>query len=345
MDRRKFKSCKNTVATVSKVVLLPLAICAFLGGCKTTAKETVEVQQVPSWFTSPPTSSYLVYGVGVASQQSDIQQLKLSAQESARLAIAKQLNVEIEASTTVLQNKDNNVFSYNVDEILYSKVPKIKLQGVKIEEEYISQDQKHAYALASFNRTEALMHTELEINNLDEQLSKYELNANSKSALLHQAMQAKTLLAKRSRLNEYHKQLGGGSLALPNKVLAKNREIGDFLASLTFNIETTHWDQESIRHQLAQSLSRQGLSIVSTEDADFKLSFEVNMDKVSKEGTHYIFADSSLTVLEKNQEKLHLSAQIKAASSYENIAHKNAVEKTAKALSDKLTLAIINNRI
>lgn len=346
MDRRKFKNFKREAGMASKRFVLPLCIALSLSACQSTKEAIAKEQTQPIWTTQQPTSEYLTYGVGSASHIANRTEAQLAAQESARLAIAKQLNVEIEGITQVTQSQSNGDFSYQVDEVLYSQVPSIKLQGVKIEEEFYSRQNNTAYALASFNKVESRMHTELDIRQLDEDIVKANISGLTNSEKLKDAMAIKRLIAKRRKANDYHRQLGGGSIATPQSVKDKDKILNDFLQSLTFSISSKLWGLENIRNQLAESLTKQGLTVVGdSQVADFQIDFSVDFQDVKRNNTYYVFANSSLILLENNKEKAHVSTQIKAASSFENMAKANAEEKSAKMLSKKLTMLIIDSKI
>ncbi|MCG9758627.1 MULTISPECIES: hypothetical protein [Pseudoalteromonas] len=346
MDRRKFKNFKSAAGMVSKRLALSLCILLGLSACQSTKQAIAKEDSLPNWTIQQPSSDYLVYGVGSASHIVDRTEAKLAAQEAARLAIAKQLNVEIEGTTQVAQSQANGDFSYRVDEILYSRVPSIQLQGINIEQEFYSSEQKTAYALASFNKVESRMHAELDIRQLDEEISNATISALTNSEKLKEAMAIKRLIAKRRKANEYHRQLGGGSIVIPTSVSDKNKMLNDFIQSLTFSISSKLWGQESIRNQLAESLTKQGLTVVGEkQSADFQIDFSVDFEDVKKNSTYYVFANSNLTLMENDKEKAHVSAQIKAASSFENMAKSNAEAKSAKMLSKKLAMLIIDSKI
>ncbi|WP_242441776.1 LPP20 family lipoprotein [Pseudoalteromonas piscicida] len=346
MDKRKFKNFKSAAGMASKRLAFPLCLLLSLSACQSTQQAEAKAESLPAWTSQQPSSEYLVYGVGSASHITNPTEAKLAAQESARLAIAKQLNVEIEGTTTVAQSQANGDFSYQVDEILYSKVPSIKLQGINIEDEFYSQQSNTAYALASFNKVESRMHAELDIRQLDEEITGARISGLSKSERLKEAMAIKRLVAKRRKANDYHRQLGGGSIATPRSVTDKDKMLNDFIQSVTFSISTQFWGQESIRNQLAESLTSQGLTVVGEgQAADFQIDFSVDFNDVKKNNTYYVFANSSLKLLENSKEKAHVSAQVKAASSFENMAKSNAEEKAAKILSKKLAMLIIDSKI
>ncbi|OHU87859.1 MULTISPECIES: LPP20 family lipoprotein [Pseudoalteromonas] len=326
---------------VSRLTSILCISTLMLSGCQTTATQPTEVAQ-PQWLTSTPSSDYLIYGVGIADSVGDKQNAKLAAQESARLALAKQLNVTIAAHTTVAQSATEKSMQYHVDELISSKVPNILLQGVKIEDEFWQNNT--AYALASFNRTEAVMQTELSIHALDEEIMQISLSKQSKSQRLKQAISLRTLAVKRQKLNDYLQMLQSPKLPLSNDVLSQLSLSEHVLNTLSFSIVADSSEHNNIRDMMASSLSSNGIQI-SKNNADFELAFRVNWQEVFKSGTHYSIAESFMVVKEQGMEKAHFNDKVKAASSYAQTAKHNAMQKLADKLSQQLAQFIVDGGV
>ncbi|WP_105168513.1 LPP20 family lipoprotein [Pseudoalteromonas sp. T1lg23B] len=322
---------------VSKLTGILCIGALLLSGCQSTA-QTPTTATKPAWLTTTPSSDYLIYGVGYADSVGDMQNAKLAAQESARLALAKQLNVTISAHTTVSQSATEKSMQYHVDELISSQVPNILLQGVKIEDEFWQNNT--AYALASFNRTEAIMQTELSINAVDEEIMQISLSDNSKSQRLKQAISVRTLAIKRQKLNDYLQMLQSPKLPLPTDVLSKLSRSAQVLNTLSFSIVADSSEHENIRDLMASSLTSNGIQI-SQSDADFELAFRVNWQQIVKSGTHYSIAESFMVVKEQGMEKAHFNDKVKAASSYAQTARNNAMQKLADKLSEQLAHFIV----
>ncbi|QTL35223.1 LPP20 family lipoprotein [Pseudoalteromonas viridis] len=328
----------------SKPLLATLLAAAILSGCSANNASQKPADTKPAWITAMPSSSYMIYGVGSAQNTGDLQQAKLAAHESARLALAKQLNVTISANTRIEQSATEKSMQFHVDELINSQVPDIHLQGVKIEDEYISADQQTAFALAAFNRTEAAMQTELTIRALDEDIAQFRLaTAGSKSQQLKQAVALKELLVKRSKQNRYLTQLQAAPIALSDAVRAKQDEADAIINSISFSIEGDTPAHRKVRDILAKALSSQGIK-VTTGEADFTLKFTVDWQDMNKANTFYSVAESYLVVIENGEEQAHFNTKVKAASGYKDTARSNAMTKLANKLGTQLAQFVVTGK-
>ena len=344
MDKRKFKSCRNVHVLASKSLFAALIGVSVLTGCQSNSASQSEVNVVPQWVTVAPTSSYLVYGVGTAQNTGDMQQAKLAAQESARLALAKQLNVTISANTTIKQQADDKSMTFHIDELIQSKVPSIQLQGVKIEDEYFNAQQQTAYALVAFNRTEAVMQTELSINSLDEEIAQFNLqHAGNKTLTLKRAVALKERVVKRGKLNQYLQMLQAAQVAMPVAARKQHALADDILNNISFSISADSDQHGKVRDMLARALTSQGIK-VTEQAADFELRFRVDWQDMSKLGTYYSLAESFLVITEAGEEKAHFNAKVKAASSFQDTAKSNAMGKLADKLGQQLAQFIISGK-
>ncbi|MBD1581306.1 LPP20 family lipoprotein [Pseudoalteromonas sp. S16_S37] len=320
---------------------LSAALCLSLvlaTGCQTTEKAP-PTPVTPSWVTATPHADYMIYGVGVADSVGDMQTAKLAAQESARLALAKQLNVTIAATTNIEQSANEKSMQYHIDEVINSQVPSILLQGVKIEEEF--QKDNTAYALASFNRTEAIMQTELSISGIDDTIRQTTLNAATKSQRLKQAIKIRRLVIERGKLNDYLQMLQSAKLPIPSEVQAQLASSEEVLNSLSFSITADSDRHSNIKDMVASALTGNGIQIVS-DNADFELSFRVDWQHIKKADTFYSIGESFLVVKENGREKAHFNGKVKAASSYSQTAKSNAMQKLGGKLSKQLAEFIVS---
>ncbi|KZN62361.1 LPP20 family lipoprotein [Pseudoalteromonas luteoviolacea] len=328
----------------SKSLLAALVSVAVLTGCKSNSASQTQVNVAPQWTSVTPTSNYLVYGVGTAQNTGDKQQAKLAAQESARLALAKQLNVTIAANTTIKQQADDKSMTFHIDELIQSKVPNIQLQGVKIEDEYFNTQQQTAYALAAFNRTEAVMQTELSINGLDDEISQFNLeHAGNKTLTLKRAVALKELVAKRDKLNQYLQMLQAPHVTVPNSVRTKQALADKILNNISFSIAADQSEHNKVRDLLARALTSQGIKITD-QGADFALQFRVDWQDMKKSGTYYSLAESFLVITEAGEEKAHFNAKVKAASSFKDTAKSNAMGKLADKLGQQLAEFVVSGK-
>ncbi|KZN60054.1 hypothetical protein N473_25360 [Pseudoalteromonas luteoviolacea CPMOR-1] len=328
----------------SKPLLATIIAAALLTGCQSNSASQVKQSATPQWVSVTPASSYMVYGVGSAQNTGDLQQAKLAAQESARLALAKQLNVTISANTTISQQADNKSMTFHIDEYIQSQVPNIQLQGVKIEDEYISADNRTLYALAAFNRTEAVMQTELSINAIDDEISHFQLSpTQSKSLAMKSAVALKELGVKRDKYNNYLQMLQAAHVSMPNTVRTKLELADALLNDISFSINADSKKHLKVRDMLAKALTTQGIK-VTHHNADFDLSFRVDWQDMEKSGTYYSLAESYLVVKEQGEEKAHFNAKVKAASSFKDTAKSNAMSKLADKLGQQLAQFVVTGK-
>lgn len=331
MARRKFKNIKNVRALVSKT---PIAACLsllMLSGCQSTTSTNELV--TPAWITQTPSAANVVYGVGQAQNYGNLQQAKNTAQESARIALAKQLNVVIAADTSIIQQAKNGTSKFKLNEIIRSQVPDIKLQGLQITEEY--QQGNTLYALAQFNKTNAIMQTELEIAGLDNQIGALNLNLPSKSQRLKSALQVKRLLAERNKKNDFLSMLQSQSILLSEPVFNKAKQAEEVIADLSFNLEMASDKESNLRDHLAKALTDQGLKI-STFRPDFTIKIRTDWQNINQDNTHFSHAQTFVSILENGEEKAHFNSKVKAASSYQSMAKNKAMDKIADQLAGQI---------
>jgi hypothetical protein len=334
MDKRKFKKYKRGQVLDSKNILACFVCVALTTACQSIKHKTRDTS-TPSWVTATPQSQTMIYGVGSAPVSNDTEQSKQAARESARLALAKQLNVIISADTTIKQTANNQSMQFLVDEVLKSNVPKIQLQGVKIEEEHSSNNT--VYALASFNRTEAIMQTELEINALDEAIKQTPLDNISKKILIKNAITLRNLALKRQSYNDYLVMLQSARLNKPSIIDDKLNLGEQKLNELTFSIAMADKKYPRLPSLIARGLSSNGLNVVG-DNADFNLIVSLEWQDIEKSGTFYNIVDGSLIVYEQNKEKAHYNIKVKSASSFKKNAESKAIDK----LGDKLANQVAN---
>ncbi|MFY8297745.1 hypothetical protein AAEU28_02950 [Pseudoalteromonas sp. SS15] len=331
MARRKFKNIKNVRALVSKA---PIAACLsllMLSGCQSTSSRTEPV--TPAWITQTPSAPNVVYGVGQAQNYGDLQQAKNTAIESARVALAKQLNVVITADTRIVQQASNGSSKFKLNELIRSQVPDLKLQGLRISEEF--QQGNTIYALAEFNKTNAIMQTELEISGIDSQIAGVSLTQPTKTQRLKSALRVKKLLAERIQKNEFLSMLQSQQVILSESVFYKAKQAEEVIADLSFNLEVTSEKESNLRDHLAKALTDQGLK-VSTFKPDFTIKIRTDWQNINQDSTHYSVAQTFVSIVEKGEERAHFNSKVKAASSYQSMAKNKAMDKIADNLAAQI---------
>lgn len=331
MARRKFKNIKNVRALVSKA---PIAACLsllMLSGCQSTSSRTKPV--TPAWITQTPSAPNVVYGVGQAQNYGDLQQAKNTAIESARVALAKQLNVVITADTRIVQQASNGSSKFKLNELIRSQVPDLKLQGLRISEEF--QQGNTIYALAEFNKTNAIMQTELEISGIDSQIAGVSLTQPTKTQRLKSALRVKKLLAERIQKNEFLSMLQSQQVILSESVFYKAKQAEEVIADLSFNLEVTSEKESNLRDHLAKALTDQGLK-VSTFKPDFTIKIRTDWQNINQDNTHYSVAQTFVSIVENGEERAHFNSKVKAASSYQSMAKNKAMDKIADNLAGQI---------
>lgn len=331
MARRKFKNIKNVRALVSKA---PIAACLsllMLSGCQSTSSRTEPV--TPAWITQTPSAPNVVYGVGQAQNYGDLQQAKNTAIESARVALAKQLNVVITADTRIVQQASNGSSKFKLNELIRSQVPDLKLQGLRISEEF--QQGNTIYALAEFNKTNAIMQTELEISGIDSQIAGVSLTQPTKTQRLKSALRVKKLLAERIQKNEFLSMLQSQQVILSESVFYKAKQAEEVIADLSFNLEVASEKESNLRDHLAKALTDQGLKI-STFKPDFTIKIRTDWQNINQDSTHYSVAQTFVSIVENGEERAHFNSKVKAASSYQSMAKNKAMDKIADSLAGQI---------
>lgn len=302
-----------------------------LSGCQSTGSSNEPM--IPSWISQTPSGPNVVYGVGQAQNYGNLQQAQSSAQESARVALAKQLNVVISADTNIVQQASNGASKFKLNELIRSQVPDIKLQGLRIIEEFQQGDT--LYALAQFNKTNAIMQTELEVSGLDNQISSTDLNQPSKTQRLKSALKVKKLLAQRNKKNEFLSMLQSQQVLMSESIFNKAKRAETIIADLSFNLEMSSEKESNLRDHLAKSLTDQGLKI-STFQPDFTIKIRTDWQNINQDSTHFSIAQTFVSILENGQEKAHFNDKVKAASSYQSMAKSKAIDKIAQNLAGQI---------
>lgn len=334
MARRKFKNCKSAQVLASKLIPTLCLSAVLISGCSSTQVNHSQRQLVePTWITQPPATTHMVYGVGQADFNNNWTDTKLAAQEAARLALAKQLNVVLSGETIVNQSASDQASSFQVDEIIRSQVPNLKLQGVTIAEEY--QKGQVAYALAQFNRTQTIMQTELDISGLDTDIMNVQLNASDTNARLKQAIKVRKLFAERQSKNALLGMLQSSKVATSDALRAHIALSEEIISSIRFKLVAATAQEANLIEQLATTLTKQGFSIAN-QQADFTLSVRIDWQHMNKSDTYYSVAQSYVTLKEGAEQKAQFNSKVKGASGFEQGAMNKAVDKLAKNLSSQL---------
>ncbi len=359
MDRRKLKNTKSAQVLVSKPFLKVsasvIALVFALSACQTTAsglqtssgdisKDNSNSNAKPDWVVKLPQSASLIYGVGSSTIYSEDSYAIKSASESARVELAKSIRIDVAAITKVNQSSDNGKMSFHFDEAITNSVPEMQLAGLKIVDSYLDRSTSTAYALASFNKNEAIFELRQLLATVDNELSLITIDlANAAGQKLAQAIQVKKLLLKRKQYNEQLVNLRQAKAMLPayaQTLLVKTEQVFN---SITFGVFSKK-DQD-LQEKIVEAITDQGLR-VNNQNADFHLTYRIKWRGVARNELFYTIASATVTLKSGDVVLRKFKQKAKGTSSDEGMARDKAVEKIgeqfAKVLSKELIASFEN---
>jgi hypothetical protein len=335
MDKKKSKNIwRNHVLVFNKLVYSILLSSSLLA-CQSTS---ITPQQ-PSWLLATPTNNTSIFSVGSAPVFQDQAKAQQAATESARIEIAKKINVVIESNTFVEQHANNGVSTLRFKETINNRVPSIELAGVNIVESYIDQKNQIVYVLAEFNKQQAIINLSEKIDFLDLDMEGIDIDLNNNTVTkLKQAVKVQTLFSQREKLTKQLSQLGSENNLLSRHQQTLLHKVNAVFTNLTFAIAHSNNDvskhNTQLAKQLTQALSLQGLTIA--EPALFQLNYDIQWRQIHRDSTYYIFAEANIDVIAEQKTFKSFIAKAKGVSSDEQLAKNKAIDKLANELVKRI---------
>jgi hypothetical protein len=340
----------NIVNHLSIIVfVLGLAACQSSPSKPSTAglKDTFDA---PEWITNVPEQKGIAYGTGSADFWGDKSDAIRRAGEAARVNLVSQLRVTISgnSSADIQERKATGKETELVQTMrntIRSSVPAVELDEVKITESYV--EGKYAYALAELDRQQASSRIGQQIRSLEDQIIAIDKRPREGSTLeqVRVLLPALQIFAQRERLAD---QLALVSMqrqkpALTDPLATIQRQIYSLFDTLKIKMSMTDSGAQEIAAGVIEALTEQGMRISYQGQYDLLIEVSVVLRPIEKQGLHYVFADSRVTIKDNASRILStFSRQAKGASGHAELAQTKAEKNVASMLATELANALVD---
>lgn len=305
---------------------------------------------MPSWVNTPPQKNGYAYGVGSGDLWGDKADAARRAGESARVNLVSQLRVTVtgDFSSTVQERKatgKQTELVQTVQNTVRSQVPAVELDEVKITDTFF--EKKFVYALAELDRVKAASRIKGQIVDLEQQVVDIDNLPRSGTTLqqLRVVLPALPLLVKRDRLADQLALVGTERIkpALSAELQQIEQGIYALFNQLQVRISMTNSGAKEIAAGVVEGLTEQGIRISSRGPYDLMIDVAANLRPVENKGSHFVFADSRVTIKDTDDRVLSsFSKQAKGVSAYPDLAKVKAERNLASILAGELAVALID---
>lgn len=304
----------------------------------------------PDWINNPPQRNGFAYGVGSGDLWGDKADAVRRAGDAARVNLVSQLRVTVSGdfSSTVQERKatgKQTELVQTVQNTIRSQVPAVELDEVKVTETYF--EKKFAYALAELDRVKAASRIRGQISDLEVQIHSIDQKPRSGTNLqqLRILLPALKLYAQRNRLADQLALVGTSRQkpALSEELQQIQSNIYALFNQLQVRISMTDAGAKDIASGVIEALTEQGMRINDQGAYDLMIQVSATLRPVEKNGSHFVFADSRVTIKDSNQRTLStFSKQAKGASGYPDLAKAKAEKSVANMLANELAIALVD---
>ncbi len=304
----------------------------------------------PDWITNPPQRAGFAYGIGSADLWGDKAAAVRRAGDAARVNLVSQLRVTVSGdfSSTVQERTatgKKTELVRNVQNTIRSQVPAVELDEVKVTETFF--EKKFAYALAELDRVKAASRMRGQIADLEQQIDTIAEKPRSGTSLqqLRILLPALALFAQRERLADQLALVGTERKkpALSANLQQIEDSIYELFNQLQVRISMSDAGAQEIASGVIEALTEQGVRINDQGYYDLMILVSARLRPVEKAGTHFVFADSRVTIKDADDRILStFSKQAKGASGYAELAQAKAERSVANMLANELAIALID---
>lgn len=304
----------------------------------------------PDWINNPPQRKGFAYGVGSGDLWGDKADAVRRAGDAARVNLVSQLRVTVSGdfSSTVQERKatgKQTELVQTVQNTIRSQVPPVELDEVQVTETFF--EKKFAYALAELDRVKAASRLRGQISDLEDQVRTINQKPRSGTSLqqLRTLLPALKLFAQRDRLAD---QLALVGTQRKKPVLAEDLQqiqgsIYALFNQLQVRISMADAGAKDIAGGVIEALTEQGMRINDQGDYDLIIQVSATLRPVEKNGSHFVFADSRVTIKDADDRTLStFSKQAKGASGYPDLAKAKAERSVANMLANELASALVD---
>lgn len=341
----------NSIVNYLSIVLLALGLAA----CKSSPSKpsTAELKgafDTPEWVTNTPEQQGIAYGTGSADVWGDKNDAVRRAGEAARVNLVSQLRVTIsgESSSDIQERKSTGKETELVQTMrntIRSSVPAVELDEVKITESHV--EGKLAYALAELDRQQAASRIRGQINSLEEQIITIDNRPREGSTLdqVRVLLPALQIFAQRERLADQYAlvSMQRQKPVLSEELSSIQRQIYSLFDKLQIRMAMTDSGAQEIAAGVIEALTEQGMRINDQGQYDLLIEVSAVLRPIEKDGLHYVFADSRVTVKDSSSRTLStFSRQAKGTSGHAELAQAKAEKSVASMLATELANALVD---
>jgi hypothetical protein len=340
----------NNIVNHLSIVLLTLGLAACQSTPSKPSSGLKATFDAPEWVTNIPEQQGVAFGTGSADIWGDKTDAIRRAGEAARVNLVSQLRVTISgnSSADIEERKATGKETELVQTMrntIRSSVPPVELDEVKITESHI--EGKVAYALAALDRQQASSRIRGQIGSLEEEIVAID-NRPREGDTLEQVrvlLPALQLFAQRERLADQFAlvSMQRQKPALNEELASIQRQIYSLFDELQIRIAMTDIGAQEIAAGVIEALTEQGMRINDQGQYDLMVEVSVVLRPLEKDGLHYVFADSRVTIKDNNSRTLStFSRQAKGASGYAHLAKAKAEKSVASMLAAELANALVD---
>lgn len=340
----------NNIVNHLCIALLALGLVACKSSPTKPESDLKHTFDAPEWVTNTPEQKGMAFGTGSADVWGDKNDAVRRAGEAARVNLVSQLRVTIsgDSSHDIQERKVTGQESELVQTMrntIRSSVPAVELDEVKITESYA--EGKYAYALAALDRQQAAARIRGQMNGLEEDIIAINNRPRQGDTLerVRVLLPALQLFAQRERLAQQHAfvSMQRKKPALNEELATIQRQIYSLFDSLEIRISMTDSGAQEIAAGVIESLTEQGMRISDEGQYDLMVEVSATLRPLEKEGLHYVFADSRVTIKDNNARTLStFSRQAKGASGHAELARAKAEKSVANMLAAELANALVD---
>ncbi len=334
------------------LVICSLAACVANAPKKSSDSRRAENQasfDTPDWVNNPPQRTGFAYGVGSGDLWGDKADAARRAGDAARVNLVSQLRVTVSGdfSSSVQERKatgKQTELVQTVQNTIRSKVPAVELDEVKVTDTFF--ENKFAYALAELDRVKSASRLRGQISALEDQV--YAINQKPRSGTSLQKLRvllpALKLFAQRDRFADQLALVGTQRQkpGLSEELQQIQENIYALFNLLQVRIRMTDAGAQEIAAGVIEALTEQGMRINDRGDYDLMIQVSATLRPVEKNGSHFVFADSRVTIKDADDRILStFSKQAKGASGYPDLARAKAERSVASVLASELASALV----
>lgn len=326
--------------------LSPVFFCALL----LFSLPSLAKKEQPAWVTQPPQQAGMAYGVASMEIYGNPQAAVARATELARVDLVSQLRVTVTGDFSSLQTmklgtgQESEVRS-SISNYVRSQVPTVELNEVKVSDTFI--DGRIAYVLVELDRNK-------EAARLQQQISDIELKlldiagkpmAGTRLQQLQPLLPALKLLAEREQLAERLALVSVSRQSFPalDDIKALQERIYSLIDQLVVTVRYEDEGARELKDSLLEALTAQGLRVQDSSSPDLTFKLRATLTTKVQGSSHYVFADTSVTVVDGNERVLSsFNKQAKGVSGIALKARQTAAHNAAKEIADELAVTLVD---